>query len=50
MKTTDVTVYFKLPREDAWKLKRLAVDLGERGPSKILRRLVAQKLAEGKKK
>jgi len=46
MKNTDITVYFKLAREDAWKLKRLALDLGDRGISNILRRLVAAKLAE----
>ena len=46
MKNTDITVYFKLAREDAWKLKRLALDMGDRGISNILRRLVSAKLAE----
>lgn len=43
-----VTVYFKIDREDLWRLKRLAADLQERGVSAILRRLVAAKLAEKK--
>ena len=45
-----ITVYFKIDREDLWKLKRLAVSLKERGVSAILRRLVAAKLAEKKGK